>query len=417
MPKASARSKAGQITREGLLASPWPGFTVPRYTQVPDEVFDVLMPVLTEAEFKCLCYICRRTFGFRKESDAISLNQMADGITTRDGRVLDRGTGMSRASVKKALSFLVKAGVVEVEKRMSEEGEYETNVYSLRIASAGDTNSSDPSPPPSRTGVGQNIAHHGSESNQAVGQNLSHRRTESIPPVGQNLSSQERDTQETDNNNTSLPHVVVPLTYKTKTALLISLVDLGIRKTPARRLIDNHGLERVARVMEYALYRLSKGWKPDESLPGWIVSAITEEWEIPSWFRTADEMAREQHTRKRNQTQQARRLEAQRRKEEAEMTKQRARTLRSLGITKGTDLLWTKINDWLRERGLWRPALSTAALARVTEDQALVLCGYAFSLELVKDAADVIGEALGALTGTIVQVDVQLEERLFTLEE
>ena len=49
------------------------GFRSPRYTQVPDEVFDELMPRLSGAELKVLLYIIRRTFGFKKERDNISL--------------------------------------------------------------------------------------------------------------------------------------------------------------------------------------------------------------------------------------------------------------------------------------------------------------------------------------------------------
>ncbi len=129
----------------------FPGFQSPNYTQVPDEVFDHLMPHLSEAELKVLLYVVRRTFGFKKTSDAISISQMAEGITTRNGKTLDQGTGLSRSSVKNATASLVKAGILSVEKRQSEEGEYETNVYSLRFIEAVPR-------------VGQNMAYPGSES-------------------------------------------------------------------------------------------------------------------------------------------------------------------------------------------------------------------------------------------------------------
>ncbi len=37
----------------------------------------------------------RRTFGFKKDSDHIALSQLLNGIATRDGRILDRGVGLS----------------------------------------------------------------------------------------------------------------------------------------------------------------------------------------------------------------------------------------------------------------------------------------------------------------------------------
>ena len=111
----------------------YPGFASPNGTLVPDDVFDVLMPELTEAELRVLLYIVRRTFGFKKNSDAISLTQMVRGIQTRDGRVLDRGTGMSRRGVMKGVAGLQGKGVITVERKMSEDGVNQVNVYHLRF--------------------------------------------------------------------------------------------------------------------------------------------------------------------------------------------------------------------------------------------------------------------------------------------
>src|SRR5262249_38776183 len=74
----------------------------PNSTQVPDIILDQWMAMLTGAEFKVLLYIARRTYGFGKEADNISLNQLASGIRRRDGTILDRGTGLSRSGVKGA---------------------------------------------------------------------------------------------------------------------------------------------------------------------------------------------------------------------------------------------------------------------------------------------------------------------------
>ena len=65
------------------------GFTKPTTTQTPDALFDYWLTRLTGSELRVLLYAIRRTFGFGKDSDAISLNQFLRGITTQDGRVLD----------------------------------------------------------------------------------------------------------------------------------------------------------------------------------------------------------------------------------------------------------------------------------------------------------------------------------------
>jgi phage replication O-like protein O len=109
------------------------GFQFPTTTPVPDEVFDVLMPQLSGAELKVLLYICRRTFGFKKDSDSISLSQIAHGIITRAGRVLDGGTGLSKRHVINALKVLEKKNIITVTRTVDEAGLNGVNTYSLNI--------------------------------------------------------------------------------------------------------------------------------------------------------------------------------------------------------------------------------------------------------------------------------------------
>src|SRR5215211_2133252 len=107
------------------------GFISPRFTQVPDVLFDELMAHLSEAELKVLLYIIRRTFGFKKDSDNISLSQICHGITTREGEVLDIGTGLSQQSAITASKRLVEINAIITTKRTSKEKGYESTTYSL----------------------------------------------------------------------------------------------------------------------------------------------------------------------------------------------------------------------------------------------------------------------------------------------
>src|SRR3954447_19308295 len=91
------------------------GFASPNYTQVPDELFDVLLPRLADCELRVLLYIVRRTFGFKREADTIALFQMVHGITTREGQVLDSGTGLSKATVARGLAGLRTKGIIVAE--------------------------------------------------------------------------------------------------------------------------------------------------------------------------------------------------------------------------------------------------------------------------------------------------------------
>src|SRR5438309_8624761 len=89
------------------------GFSSPIGTIVPDDVFDVLLPQLTDPELRVLLYIIRKTFGWKKDSDNISLSQMVHGVIARDGRVLDGGAGLSKASAARGIQGLVKKGIIK----------------------------------------------------------------------------------------------------------------------------------------------------------------------------------------------------------------------------------------------------------------------------------------------------------------
>lgn len=109
------------------------GFNLPTYTQVPSEIFDVLMPDLTGAELKVLLYICRRTFGFLRSSDDISLSQIENGITRQDGTQLDRGTGLGRSSVKRALTALESKNIIIRQQNQDHKGGHLPTTYALRF--------------------------------------------------------------------------------------------------------------------------------------------------------------------------------------------------------------------------------------------------------------------------------------------
>src|SRR6266568_3273699 len=110
------------------------GFEPANTTPVPDVLFDVLLPKLSGAELKVLLYIIRRTRGFKKETDAISLSQFTEGITTRDGKILDYGCGIkNRTIVSKALARLEELGCIKSTKGKDPLGDCAVSLYSIRF--------------------------------------------------------------------------------------------------------------------------------------------------------------------------------------------------------------------------------------------------------------------------------------------
>lgn len=114
------------------------GFRSPNTTPIPDEVFDDLLAELSGAEVKVLLYICRRTFGWKKESDNISLNQMLYGITRKDGTRLDRGVGLSKPTLLRTIKSLSEKKIIIAEQRKSREKGYEATNYRLHMCNAPD---------------------------------------------------------------------------------------------------------------------------------------------------------------------------------------------------------------------------------------------------------------------------------------
>ncbi len=85
---------------------------IPNSFQVPNLVVDELAGLLDPEEFLVVAYLCRRTFGFHKRQDRISLSQFTDGTMALDGRRLDHGTGLGRATVRDRLASLKQFGIV-----------------------------------------------------------------------------------------------------------------------------------------------------------------------------------------------------------------------------------------------------------------------------------------------------------------
>ncbi len=88
------------------------GLPNPNTTPLPNCIVDDYLPFFTGAELKVLLYLVRRTLGFHKTRDAISLSQICNGIVRKDGRRLDRGTGLHKSTACDALNALTSWGMI-----------------------------------------------------------------------------------------------------------------------------------------------------------------------------------------------------------------------------------------------------------------------------------------------------------------
>jgi len=87
---------------------------VPNSYQKPNLYTDRLMRFLTGDEWKTLDYALRRTFGWNRERDRISVSQFmnGNGRLGEDGYPVEYGTGLNRTAQIEALNELMRFGIL-----------------------------------------------------------------------------------------------------------------------------------------------------------------------------------------------------------------------------------------------------------------------------------------------------------------
>lgn len=243
------------------------GFSYPTTTPVPDLLFDHVMQELNEGELKVLLYIIRRTFGFKKQCDEISLAQMVEGIVTKEGSILDRGTGLSKKTVMAALRSLKDKNLIEaVRNRTEERGDLPTT-YKLKMASP-----------------------RGEEFTPGGGEEFTPRGR------GKIYTTQQTVLQETDNNNSGGETVPAK-------DVVVALSRLGITVKVAERLASRHKGDNVYQQIDYHEYELARNPQKITNPSGRLRSRIEENWSPPDGY-TQD--WREQLAAKKAEAEQAR---------------------------------------------------------------------------------------------------------------
>lgn len=93
----------------------------PNTSQIPNVIFDYWMGILSPSEFKVLMCICRKTFGWHKDSDRISRAQIV------------KMTGLSRDNVRKSLSMLEEIGLIKKFEQFNSQGDNDPNLYEIHV--------------------------------------------------------------------------------------------------------------------------------------------------------------------------------------------------------------------------------------------------------------------------------------------
>jgi len=117
----------------------FPGFKQPGYTQIPDIFLDKVLSRLKESELKLLLYVFRHTFGYGKDIDEISMQQLTTGVVQSDGERIDHGTGLTEVTIYRAVKSLEEKKLIVVErKRYDERTRRKVNRYRVRFEGEGE---------------------------------------------------------------------------------------------------------------------------------------------------------------------------------------------------------------------------------------------------------------------------------------
>jgi hypothetical protein len=214
------------------------------YTAIPNWLLDDVLPVISPASTKVLMLIMRRTAGWQRESDAISVRQFSAALN------------LSRPTVLKALKELIACKVIAVDYG-STHGDRDVNVYSV----LGGQDFLPPSQfnlPPSKESLprGQEILPEGGK--------------ESLPQVVKKFDPYIKKGNKEENKDTTTRHAVA-----------VEPAD-DVQSSPAKKTEHRKAEQRDERLDSWQViaYRELARLSPPHAIRDRMVSEITDE---PRW--------------------------------------------------------------------------------------------------------------------------------------
>ena len=103
---------------------------IPNHTQVPNELIDKWMRELSNAQFKVMIAICRKTIGWHKQTDSISISQIMEL------------TGVAKKTVIESLKALESSGLIKTKKEYRKTTDITINYQASGVVSIPDENQS-----------------------------------------------------------------------------------------------------------------------------------------------------------------------------------------------------------------------------------------------------------------------------------
>ncbi|MBN1994522.1 MAG: replication protein [Anaerolineae bacterium] len=384
-------SKSVQSASTPFNFNNFQGFGYPNTTHVPDLLFDHIMQDLDEKELKVLLYIIRRTFGFKKQVDNISLSQLVNGIVTHDGRVLDRGTGLSKATVARALQSLKKKNLINaIQNRSPEKGNLPT-IYSLRMSIDPCLSSETRVVSPVKQGLVSAVRH-------TINSNTTYSKT---------TAKKKSETEISDSTTTNYG------------GLAAALIDRGIEKRVAHRLTNTYDRERIENNLDWLEWKQKNDPHSIKTNPaGLLRRAIEQDYaaEDRKGFQTRKQKAVASLVKKQCLQAQEKFIYARNQQQEASLQqreKARAKRLEMLREQYHTsdkeEKLWSQVLETLKEqipKVSFNAYLAPSRLLALQRGKAIIAVPNRFIKEqiegrLLKESQQALGDHLNGQAATV----------------
>lgn len=229
------------------------GFSKPNYTQTPNELFDILMAQMTEAELRVVLVAVRKTLGYHRDYDAISLTQF------------ENMSGLSRQAVIDGIEAAKERGLL---RELDERGVRGVKFYELVILGDQSTEATSTGQPirPVDPPTSQRSRHTKEKTPKKK------EKEKEIPPDGENADSQGPDPEK-------------PLTEKqaARIALNAAVLALFEVKDLAYAELSNWGNFLTGQVPEKNASGKRMGkWFDYQMQPGMTLDEITA---FHAWYR------------------------------------------------------------------------------------------------------------------------------------
>ena len=197
---------------------------------------------------------------------------MLKGYVSKDGNIIDKGVGLGKPSLLKALKNLHEKKIIMKEKRYSKDKGDEATKYKINLKN---------------NPWGKKYTPPGKKSTPSLVTKIPPTVVKKVSsPLVKKIPSHIKNKQYKNIQQ----HVDVISKNREEEKTLKNLLDLNIDRRISKSLIKKHGYEKINTYIKYLNYKLDKGFKPKDSIAAFLVDSIVNSYILPENFKQSEEL-------------------------------------------------------------------------------------------------------------------------------